>query len=382
MRSADFAELIEFEPTGKTRRELEAVVERCGRVTSIVAAAKYSALAAIAALGDDGVTSADTDRVKTRSSCQAAKRAAATAEQVTQMPGFQGALSAGEISPEHAEAAAAAAARVTPERADGELERLARQLPADRFAKEAREWASRNEAEEVAASRQEKARREREGRVWQKKNGRVGIYAELDPVAGKPVLKAFEDEMNRLYVEDGGREAESSTVRTYDQRGADALAGMLAGGSDRSRPPHPRYMTHVRVDVDRLTGVDPSGVAAFMDGTPLSQVMLEQIAGDSAFIGSVFGADGAVLWQGRAVRLATNDQWHALIERDGGCRHCGADPSRCRAHHIESWSGPAKGRTDIDNLVLTCDHGHHLIHEKGWRVVIDDDGAYQIVPPG
>jgi hypothetical protein len=30
---------------------------------------------------------------------------------------------------------------------------------------------------------------------------------------------------------------------------------------------------------------------------------------------------------------------------------------------------------------LVCDHGHHLIHEKGWRVTIDESGSFQIVPP-
>jgi len=384
MEAEDFEELCGFEPTGKTRRQLEAALERCGRLTSLVAAKKYAVLAALSALDDEGVRPADANRTKTRESQRTSVRATKTAAQLVSMPGLRGALEKGEISPEHAEAAAAAAARVSPAAADSALTRLATQLPADRFAKKAGEWAGNNEDHDQAASRQEKARCERQGRVWRKNNGRIGIHGELDPVAGDPVLKAFEAEMDRLYREDGGRDTDPATRRTYAQRGADALSNLLTpAGTEGARPrrPHPRYVSHLRIDLGRCAVDDPSGVAAFIDGTPIPQPVLERIACESAFVGAVYGADGAVLWQGRAVRLATDDQWHALIDRDGGCRHCGADPTRCQAHHLTPWAPPARGPTDIDHLVLVCDHGHHLIHEKGWRVTIDESGSFQIVPP-
>jgi len=222
----------------------------------------------------------------------------------------------------------------------------------------------------------------------ERRNGRIGIYGELDPVAGNPVLSAYQEEMDRLYRDDGGRDADAAAQRTFAQRGADALVNLIdrpmaAPTSTTSRPkrPHPRYMSHLRVDPGRCTSENPTGPAAFLDGTPLPQSTLELIACESAFVGAVYGTDGSVLWQGRSVRLATDDQWQALIDRDGGCRHCGADPSRCQAHHITPWAPPARGPTDIDHLVLTCDQGHHLIHECGYRVVVDEHGHFSIVPP-
>ncbi|MEQ8840189.1 MAG: hypothetical protein RIB98_04345 [Acidimicrobiales bacterium] len=395
MDTVDFEELCGFDPAGKTRRQLEAALERCGRLTSFVASKKFSTLAALADLADEGAAPADTNRARTRESSQSSKRAAATANQITMMPALREALAQGEISPEHADAAAAAAERVSPEAADTALTKLATLLPADRFAKKAREWAGENEDEAAAESRQERARRERDGRLWRKKNGRIGICGELDPVAGGPVFAAWNEEMDRLYRLDGGRDADPATTRTYAQRGADALTNLVtrtpssspgpaAGPTcrpSRAKQPHPRYTTHLRVDLSRCTTADPSGTAAFVDGTPIPQSTLERIACDSAFIGAVYGADGAVLSQGRSVRLATDDQWHALIDRDGGCRHCGADPARCRAHHVTAWAPPARGPTDIDQLVLVCDHGHTLIHHQGWRVEIDDEGAFHVVPP-
>jgi 5-methylcytosine-specific restriction protein A len=388
MDTVDFEELCGFDPAGKTRRQLEAALERCGRVTSFVASKKLAALAALSNLADEGPAPADANRAKTRESSQASKRAAATANQLTSMPALQQALAEGEISPEHADAAAAAAERVSPEAADEALARLATQLPADRFAKKAREWAGENEDQDEAESRQQRARRERDGRIWRKKDGRIAIFGELDPIAGNPVLDAWQEEMDRLFRLDGGREADPATARTYAQRGADALAHLLTrtpapapSPTSTAKRPHPRFVTHLRIDASRCTADNPTGAAAFIDGTPLPQATLERIACESAFVGAVYGADGSLLWQGRNVRLATDDQWHALIDRDGGCRHCGADPSRCQAHHLTPWAPPARGPTDIDNLVLACDHGHHLIHDHGWRVEIDADGLFQIVPP-
>ena len=81
---------------------------------------------------------------------------------------------------------------------------------------------------------------------------------------------------------------------------------------------------------------------------------------EAALVGVVFDADGTVLWQGRHKRLATDDQWTALIDRDGGCFCCGAAPSQCQATSLDPWD--PTGTTDIDKLVLVCNHTHHLIH--------------------
>lgn len=383
MQTEDFELIAGFDPAGKSRSELERTIAACGDLASFTAAKKLACLAELQTLGDDGVPPADIHRVKTRSSTRKAKRAARTASQLPAMPAIRSALERGDISEEHADAAADAAARVSPEEADEELVRLATRLPADRFAREAHEWAGKREADDATETRQQQARRERSGRVWRKHNGRIGIHGELDAVAGEPVLKAWEREMNTLFTEDGGRDADPASARTYDQRGADALANLItapAAAGPKKRP-HPRYMTHLRVDVERCSD-DPNGVAAFLDGSPLPQSALERIACESAFVGAIYGADGAILWQGRSTRLATDDQWAALIDRDGGCVHCGADPSKCQAHHLVPWAPPTFGETDIDELVLVCDAAHNLIHHHGHEVAVEADGRYVIVPPG
>ena len=76
----------------------------------------------------------------------------------------------------------------------------------------------------------------------------------------------------------------------------------------------------------------------------------------------IVDADGNPLWMGRTTRTATDEQWIALIDRDGGCVVCGADPSYCEAHHLEFWEH--NGPTDITNLALLCTRHHHDLHDQ------------------
>ncbi|MEZ5168204.1 MAG: HNH endonuclease signature motif containing protein [Acidimicrobiales bacterium] len=113
---------------------------------------------------------------------------------------------------------------------------------------------------------------------------------------------------------------------------------------------------------------------------PIPDALLEELACTSGLTGMIFSTDGRALWMGREVRLATPAQWLALMARDGGCVGCGADPSRCEAHHIVPWEPPGKGPTDIDNLVLLCRHHHHLVHDQRWRISWGN-GGYSLAPP-
>jgi hypothetical protein len=81
---------------------------------------------------------------------------------------------------------------------------------------------------------------------------------------------------------------------------------------------------------------------------------------------------GAVLWQGRARRHATVDQWTALLVRDQGCVLCGAHHTECEAHHILPYEAPVRGETNIDQLALVCVDCHHRIHEN--RQTLFEDG--------
>ena len=61
----------------------------------------------------------------------------------------------------------------------------------------------------------------------------------------------------------------------------------------------------------------------------------------------------------------------ALVVRDQGCRYpgCRRPAGWCDAHHVIHWRHG--GRTILINLVLLCDHHHHVIHQTGWTATFD-----------
>ena len=374
------AELAEVTTDHLTRDALETLVAELAKVEAHAAERRLAATAAIDALDDGGLGGAEVNRVKGRKSSKRAKKAAKTAAALTQMPKTREKLAQGEINEEHAEAAADAADRVSPEAAD-DLADVAATRPADLFAKESRSWANAHERETERAERAARLRAAREVTTWTDADGMWCLLGKFDPDTAQELRAALTREVNRLWRADGGRDGRPDEVRTPEQRRADALAALMlaSSGAGAAKRPHPKHMVAVRVDAGRCSA-DPSGVAEYVDGTPLSQATLERIACGAEFVATVFGAAGETLWQGRRHRLATEAQWANLIARDGGCFCCDAEPAHCQAHHIVPWEPPGRGPTDIDNLVLVCMQTHHLLHEQGFRVVWVD-GKWSLAPP-
>ncbi|SFS15123.1 HNH endonuclease [Microbacterium sp. cf046] len=91
-------------------------------------------------------------------------------------------------------------------------------------------------------------------------------------------------------------------------------------------------------------------------------------------------ACGNPLDVGREKRLFTKKQRDAMSIRDGGCLWCGAEPSRCEAHHIDHW-WEHHGRTDVADGVLLCRSCHMRLHNRRWRITRDGGGLYWLNGP-
>ncbi|WP_345800535.1 DUF222 domain-containing protein [Microbacterium sp. AZCO] len=89
----------------------------------------------------------------------------------------------------------------------------------------------------------------------------------------------------------------------------------------------------------------------------------------------VLDHEGSPLDVGRERRLFTRRQRIAMAVRDGGCLACGAEPSRCEAHHLDHWH-EHHGRTDLADGVLLCRNCHMRLHNLGWRVIRDETGYW------
>ena len=330
-------------------------------------AALHAFMARCAArLGDSSAV-----RGATRCTQREADQAVARGEAMAALPEVGSALASGQISAAHVDVLASAAERTSPEAvAASGLLALAEAKPADAMKRQVTDFVRENARGEDEAARFERQRANRRAVMVSDDMGI--LHAEFDDTTFADIKAAIDAESDRLFHADGGRNG-AEEVRSPQQRRADAVAALILGErSGAVGPPAVRNQMTLIVHAE--------GSAEIVGVGPLPKSEVERLACISDLHGVVFSADGQPLWLGDTVRLATDDQWRALIARDGGCIGCDADPARCEAHHIQ-WSKRDDGPTDIDNLALVCRHHHHLIHDKGWRVIRDGEGRWTLAPP-
>ena len=261
-----------------------------------------------------------------------ADRAVARGNLIEALPAAGEALAAGEISGAHLDTLARAAERTTIDSvAESQLLQIARCKPADAMNRQVSEFVRANAHDGDLAARLARQRRNRRGCLIA---GEMGVlHVEWDDTTFADVRCRINDEADRLFHQDGGRDSRDN-MHTPEQRRADAVAALILGASSGpARPPAVRNQMVIVAHAD--------GSAHIAGVGPLPRHEVERLACVSDLFGLVFSADGQPLWLGDRVRLAT----------------------------------------DIDNLALVCKHDHHLIHDKGWRVVRDASGAWTLAPP-
>ncbi|MEO6125104.1 MAG: DUF222 domain-containing protein [Ilumatobacteraceae bacterium] len=158
--------------------------------------------------------------------------------------------------------------------------------------------------------------------------------------------------------------ADPSDRRTHEQREADALvelchahgAGAVTGGRGA---PH----VSVVIDIENLFG---SGVGFNDKGEIVPAEIVRRMVPD-AWVSRLLISGNVPINFGRTQRLASADQYLAIIARDGGfCRMpgCCIPAKWCQVDHLIEWTAQS-GPTDIDWLVLFCSHHHHERHRPG-----------------
>ncbi|MCU1400262.1 MAG: hypothetical protein JWN62_3371, partial [Acidimicrobiales bacterium] len=86
---------------------------------------------------------------------------------------------------------------------------------------------------------------------------------------------------------------------------------------------------------------------------------------------------------GRSQRLATDDQFKALLARDGGCRFegCNMPADWCQVDHIHEWTAQT-GPTDLHLLVLWCVYHHSFRHRPDVHLHGDANNLSITLPDG
>jgi len=345
MFGAEHLRLSELSPAGYTRPELVMLLAELHALESHVTERRLACLASIDLLNDAGPDAVTVGRNITRRSTRDAKKTAAVASALASLPATANALTRGEISIEHLPAVVDAAKRVSPDAADG-LVNNAAAMPADLFAKTAREWAARHEIVETIETRHAKQRAERQTQWWIAADGMTHLHSVLDAITGQQIITALEQRVDQLWREDGGRDGSANSSRAPAQRRSPALVQLLTANTDSGNnraKPHPKHMVIMHHHLK-------NGTTQFNNGTAVPQSVLTEIGPNAEVVGIVFGTNGQPLHLGQSVRLASRAQWIALIARDRGCTRCGAEPSRGNAHHIQQHchGGPTNTNTPTD----------------------------------
>ncbi len=140
----------------------------------------------------------------------------------------------------------------------------------------------------------------------------------------------------------------------------------------------PRLLIHTSLQTLQ-TG---AGTATLTTGERLCGQALRRLACDAEVLPIILGGPSGVLDAGRSQRLVATTLWLALLARDRHCAFpgCRRPPIACDAHHITHWADG--GPTSLANTVLLCRAHHTLIHATAWAVRLNPaDGLPEFRPP-
>jgi hypothetical protein len=152
-----------------------------------------------------------------------------------------------------------------------------------------------------------------------------------------------------------------------------ARVGAYLGGShdaEADASTADRYQVVVHVDEKSLRG------GAGRSGLPVDTV--KRLTCDGSVVAVVEDEQGRPLDVGRKQRTVSTPLKRALHARDRGCTFPGCSRTRyLDAHHVKHWA--EGGETSASNLTLLCTYHHRLLHEGGFQIRREVDGALRFV---
>ncbi|MBI2197525.1 MAG: DUF222 domain-containing protein, partial [Candidatus Rokubacteria bacterium] len=219
-------------------------------------------------------------------------------------------------------------------------------------------------------------------------DGTVVLRGRLAPEVGALLLRALAAARETLYQRTRGVEA---AIRLADpiedrpttaQQQADALALLaetaLHHGIDPGGPGE-RYQVVVHVDASALADPDRPGQSVLEDGAHVPAETSRRLACDASRVMMRHDPDGRLLEIGARTRTIPPALRRALHHRDGACRFPGCGLPFGQGHHLRHWA--QGGPTTLSNLALLCRRHHRAVHEEGYQVDRQPDGALRFRRP-
>jgi len=218
-------------------------------------------------------------------------------------------------------------------------------------------------------------------------DGMVVVRGRLEPEVGALLVQALAAAREALYQrvrrEQTATPAEpSAATPSLAQQQADAL-GLLAEtalhqGLDPGAPGE-RYQVVVHVDASALADPEQPGQSVLEDGGSVSAEMSRRLACDASRVVMRHDQEGRLLEVGARTRTIPPAVRRALDHRDRGCRFPGCGMRFTQGHHLRHWA--QGGPTTLSNLALLCRRHHRAVHEEGYQVERQPDGALRFRRP-
>ena len=116
-----------------------------------------------------------------------------------------------------------------------------------------------------------------------------------------------------------------------------------------------------------------------MTGAHVSAETSRRLACDASRVVMRHDQNGRLLEIGARTRTIPPALRRALLHRDHGCRFPGCGVSFGQGHHLHHWA--QGGPTTLSNLALLCRRHHRAVHEEGYQVDRQPDGALRFRRP-
>lgn len=307
------------------------------------------------------------------------------AQTTTAIPQMDSVLARGEASGGHVDVVTRAMRQLTAlqrsqlaDRGD-ELALAASQLSRDEFARVVRSELRRIQTDD-GLDRLRQQRRNTRLRTWlDRDSGMWCIRGEFDPETGALFEGRLRNAIESLFHDHQPDTCPADPLAKQDHPRALALVALTTGGRARSSG---RIDMSVLIDAETLLcGEHPQTVIDCGLPFDLSVETLRRWACIAEITPIIVGADGVSLYLGRDSRTANREQRRALRAMYRCCAipGCGVGFDNCQIHHLRWFRN--LGKTDISNLLPVCNKHHHLVHEGGWQLALDERRNLTVTHP-
>ena len=218
--------------------------------------------------------------------------------------------------------------------------------------------------------------------VYPDSDGTVRIKGRLTAEVGALLVQALAAAREALYqrartaARDAGATDVPAGTPAMEQQQADALALLAETALHQGLDPGnsgERYQVVIHVDAEVLADADAPGQSALADGTRVPAGTSQRLACDASRVVMRHDGDGRVVEVDARTRTIPPAIRRALHHRDRGCRFPGCGVRFGQGHHIRHWAHG--GPTTLSNLATLCRQHHRAVHEEGYQVDRQPDGA-------